>query len=199
MAIALGHGDSPNRPDELRKEPTLALTAPTASFNLGFLTVLKEAIGYVGGYLVTNLWGRPLEFRLSSAVQPNRVQQILYGDTLEPYLCADLIGKTLVEKTAACANVLVTDHRSMLDLRWRVDVPVIWLAPMDQATETTCSVRPATETQPAVFRHSNFPADDATVRHLLHRVEGNLNLSEPFARIREAMQEARKLGVTNRG
>src|SRR5262249_11542133 len=29
---------------------------------LGFLTVLQEASGYLGGYLVTNLWGRPLEF-----------------------------------------------------------------------------------------------------------------------------------------
>ena len=53
---------------------------------LGFLTVLREANGYLGGYLVVNGWGRPLEFRLTSAVQPNRVQQILYGGTLEPYV-----------------------------------------------------------------------------------------------------------------
>ena len=65
---------------------------------LGFLTVLHENAGYVGGYLVTNQWGRPLEFRLSTAVQPNRVQQILYGGTLLSYICADLIGKTLVDK-----------------------------------------------------------------------------------------------------
>ena len=46
---------------------------------LGFLTVVQDAGGYLGGYLVTNAWGRPLEFRLTTAVQPNRVQQILYG------------------------------------------------------------------------------------------------------------------------
>src|SRR5574338_155199 len=68
------------------------------SFNLGFLTVLTEGNGYLGGYLVTNQWGRPLEFRLSTAVQPNRVQQILYAGTLEAYLCGDLIGKTLVDR-----------------------------------------------------------------------------------------------------
>src|SRR4051812_10940115 len=33
--------------------------------NLGFLVVLNDN-GYLGGYLVTNAWGRPLEFRLSS-------------------------------------------------------------------------------------------------------------------------------------
>jgi hypothetical protein len=178
----------------------LALTATTAAFNLGFLTVLKDGTGYVGGYLVTNQWGRPLEFRLSTAVQPNRVQQILYGDTLEPYLCADLIGKTLVEKTAVSAQLLVTDQRSMLDLRWRVDAPVIWLAgPEEQVKEPAGCMRPATETQPAVFRHPNFSADDAALRPLLHRVEGILNLSEPFERVREAMHEARKMGVTSRG
>ena len=50
--------------------------------NLGFLTVVQDGNGYAGGYLVTNPWGRPVEFRLSTAVQPNRVHQILYGKTL---------------------------------------------------------------------------------------------------------------------
>src|SRR5215203_3525963 len=81
---------------------------------LGFLTVLHEASGYLGGYLVTNGWGRPLEFRLSTAVQPNRVQQILYGQTLTGYLHGELIGKTLVEKTAAAATLIVTDRQAAL-------------------------------------------------------------------------------------
>lgn len=70
-------------------DPTLP-----ASLHLGFLTVFAEPNGYLGGYLTTNSWGRPLEFRLSTAVQPNKVQQILYARTLNEYLCADLIGKT---------------------------------------------------------------------------------------------------------
>ena len=65
-------------------------TTATATPNLGFLTVLHEPSGYLGGYLVTNVWGRPLEFRVSTAVQPNRVQRILYGGTLQPYICAEL-------------------------------------------------------------------------------------------------------------
>ena len=71
-------------------------TLPVA-LHLGFLTVFTEANGFLGGYLVTNSWGRPLEFRLSTAVQPNRVQQILYGNTLTEYLSADLIGKNWVD------------------------------------------------------------------------------------------------------
>jgi hypothetical protein len=37
------------------------------------------------------------------------------------------------------------------------------------------------------------------VRDLLERLDGTLELMEPFVRIREAISEARKLGVMSRG
>jgi hypothetical protein len=112
---------------------------PTASaaINLGFLTVVHEPGGYVGGYLVTNQWGRPLEFRLSTAVQPNRVQQILYGGTLEPYVCGELIGKALVDRTGVAAQLILTDSPAALELRQRLEVPVVWLASADDSTATS--------------------------------------------------------------
>src|SRR5260370_892538 len=87
------------------------------AMNLGFLTIVQENGGFLGGYLVTNLWGRPLEFRLSSAVRPNRMQQTLYGGTLQPFLCADLIGKSLVAKTATQAQCILTDCEAVLATR----------------------------------------------------------------------------------
>src|SRR5688500_13586925 len=91
--------------------------------------VLQENSGYLGGYLVTNAWGRPLEFRLSSAVQPNKVQQILYASTLVPYACGDLIGKALVEKAGVPVNLVVTTCEAALDLRLKLDIPVAYLLP----------------------------------------------------------------------
>ncbi len=120
----------------------LAVSDRTAGpLQLGFLTVLRDANGYLGGYLVVNGWGRPLEFRLTSAVQPNRVQQILYGDTLGPYVCADLIGKTLVDRAGIPVQLVVTDREEVLDLRLKLDAPVVWLAPPD-ADGTGIEVRP---------------------------------------------------------
>jgi hypothetical protein len=148
--------------------------------NLGFLTVLREGNTYVGGYLVTNQWGRPLEFRLSTPVQPNRVQQILYAETLEPYICGDLIGKTLVDKTGTAIELVVTDTEAALDLRNRLDVPVVFLI-----------AAPAN-----VRRHDRHPEDEPIIEQILEVVRGSLDLAEPFLRIREAMQEARKMGVS---
>lgn len=176
--------------------PTPVSSAP---LNLGFLTVLREASGYLGGYLVTNLWGRPLEFRVSSAVQPNRVQQILYGRTLEAYVCADLIGKTLVEKAGVPVQLLVTDQEAVLELRRKVEVPVLWLAAADDPEAPAGSVvSPASGGRGPLLRHPDYPSDETAARELLARLDGALDLAEPFTRIREAVGEARKLGVTSR-
>jgi hypothetical protein len=43
-----------------------------------------------------------------------------------------------------------------------------------------------------------FAADRDLVTQLLERVDPAVDLAEPFARIREAVAEARKMGVTNR-
>jgi hypothetical protein len=168
--------------------------------NLGFLTVLHEANGYLGGYLVTNVWGRPLEFRLSSAVQPNRVQQMLYAGTLEPYICADLIGKTLVDKTAVPVQLLVTDHAPVLDLRLKLECPVVWLAASDDAQAMTLAESgaiavPAETGRGSLLCHRRFPNDAALTRDMLSQLDASFDLSEPFVRIREAIGEARKMGV----
>jgi hypothetical protein len=163
-----------------REERTLALPALTPALNVGFLTVAREGPAYVGGYLVTNQWGRPLEFRLSTAVQPNRVQQILYADTLEPYICGDLIGKTLVEKTGIGVQVVVTDTPAALDLRNRIETPVVLLGHGGEVPSG----------------HPRYPDDAAAIETLLRQLRGVLDLVEPFGRIREAMAEARKMGVT---
>jgi hypothetical protein len=191
------HGRISRLSSSLEELPLASMTA-TSALNLGFLTVVHDATGYVGGYLVTNQWGRPVEFRLSTAVQPNRVQQILYGETLEPYLCAEVIGKTLLEKTGAPVQLLVTDHRPVLDLRLRVDTPVLWLAEASANNEPGC-FRSATEGKPALCRHPSISADAATILGLLQRMETPFDLAEPFDRIREAIGEARKMGVANRG
>ncbi|MFN4258136.1 MAG: hypothetical protein ACK4RK_02490 [Gemmataceae bacterium] len=175
-------------------------TNETTVLNLGFLTILQEATGFVGGYLVTNQWGRPLEFRLSSAVQPNKVQQILYANTLQAYLCGELIGKTMVDKTNLPVRLIVTDTEAALHLRHHIDILVLWLAAPNQGGRAESSiagleVRPANERGPALYSHIHFPQDAEAARDLLQHLDTGLDLAEPFQRIREAIAEARKMGA----
>ena len=163
--------------------------------HIGFLTVLQEPSGWLGGYLVTNGWGRPVEFRLTTAVQPNRVQAALYGPTLSEYLLADLIGKTLVEKTATRPELVVTDVPAALPLRSRLEIPVVALRPTGAADGIALDHPRAAG---GLLLPPRFPADRDAVVSILDRVDTAVELAEPFARIREAISEARKMGVTNR-
>jgi hypothetical protein len=173
-----------------------------ATLHFGFLTVASEAQGFLGGYLVTNSWGRPLEFRLSTAVQPNKVQQILYGTTLTEYLCADLIGKTLVEKTSIPPHLIVTDTLNVLPLRGRLEVPVLAAIPEselpgDDSEKPLIRLSHGRSSYPLVYE-AKYQADDEMIRAMLDRLDRSVELTEPFTRIREAMGEARKMGVTSR-
>jgi hypothetical protein len=178
------------------------VTIQTASSNpapltLGFLAVLQEPTGWLGGYLVTNGWGRPLEFRLTTAVQPNRVQTALYGPTLVEYLQADVIGKTLIEKTGTKPDLIVTDSPPALALRARIEIPVIAVSTQTGTLEN--GVPLAHPRAPVgLFLPARFESDRTAVARLLDRVDPAVELAEPFARIREAVGEARKMGVTNR-
>ena len=99
--------------------------------------------------------------------------------------------KTLVEKTTAAAQCLFTDCEPVLDLRLHLEVPVICLPPTNSEQGAASLLGP-------LRCHPHFPDDVAAVRELLDGLDGSLDLTEPFVRIREAMSEARKLGAVSR-
>jgi hypothetical protein len=173
-----------------------------ANPQFGFMTIVHESNGYVGGYLVTNTWGRPLEFRLSTAVQPNRIQQILYGQALQPYVFADLIGKALFERTATRPQLVLADRAPLLSLRPHVDVPMVYLpqenAPSRSESSDCAFIISTADGSSAAFCHSGFAADRELARTLLDRLRDNIDVNEPFGRIRDAVSEARKMGATAR-
>lgn len=168
----------------------------SAPVTLGFLTVLQENSGWLGGYLVTNGWGRPLEFRLTTAIQPNRLHTALYGPTLTEYLLADLIGKTLVEKTAVRPDLIVTDVPGVLPLRSRIEAPVVALRSQSATPETLTLAHDRSSVDLLVL--GRYASDIPVVTALLDRVDVAVDVKEPFERIREAIAEARKMGVANR-
>src|SRR5262245_29608849 len=107
---------------------------------LGFLTAIEvPENGFVGGLLVTNQCGRPLEFQCTVPVRPNATQTILYGPTLAPFILGELIGGTLVEKAGVKPQVILTDREQILELRPRVDRPVALVEDAAGPVEVTSS------------------------------------------------------------
>ena len=78
---------------------------------IAYLDVLRlDAAGYLGGILVVDEFGLPLEFRHTLALKPSRLQTTLYGDALDRYLRAAVITTRLLDDLEhAPGVVLVTD------------------------------------------------------------------------------------------
>lgn len=180
---------------------SMADTGKCDPLRLGFLTSIPVAEkGFVGGLLVTNHLGRPLEFQCTAPLRPNRTQEILYGPTLVPFLLAEVIGKTLVEKIGVKPTLLLVENASLLELRTHVGIPVACVAgPESAGTETRdgkSSPSPLVLTlgRQEIQFHVDQSADFETIRTRAGSIPKEADLSEPFLRVREALQETLQTG-----
>lgn len=162
------------------------------TFRLGFLTAVEDdERGVVGGLLVTNKFGRPLEFQCTTPVKPNRTQQILYGHTLRPYLLTEVVGKTLLDKIGVKPHLVLVEAEDLLELRQFVPMPV---ASLSTASSNSELQRFTLGRQNLEF-HAEFPEDCELVRKGSGEVPDTADLKEPFDRIREALAETLKMAV----
>jgi hypothetical protein len=180
---------------------SMAAPATKREARLGFLTVVEDPQhGVFGGFLVLNAAGRPLEFHCSTPVKPNRAQEILYGATLRPYLYGEQIGGTLVAKAAASPEVLCVDLPEVLAVRPHVQPPTVLLMAGDSSGAAQVRVDPPHGTaglnwfhigRHAAAVHREFAEDQQLVASHLESL-AEFDLTEPFARIREAIEEAQR-------
>jgi hypothetical protein len=193
---------------------------PKSKPALGFLTVLEHPQhGLFGGYLVLNLAGRPLEFHCTAPIKPNRAQQILYGPTLEPFLYGEQIGQTLLRQAKTEPLVVCTDCPPALALRELVSTPVVLVLKdePEAAAEPATSPAQGVVYEPTARRLRVDPAhgggprlvifalgrsrlalpersqdDRQLITERLAGLDAAFDLAEPFARIREAIEEAQR-------
>jgi len=93
--------------------------------SLGILTAFGDPReGIVGGFLVLNAAGRPLEFHCTAPVKPNRAQEILYGVSLEGFLCGEQIAPALVARTKAELSLVLTNLPAMTPACELLDAPL---------------------------------------------------------------------------
>ena len=156
------------------------------SLTIGFLTVVQlEDGGHLGGYLLLNDVARPVEFHCTAPVRANRAQQVLYGPTLRPYLCGEQIAGTLLAQSKRSVLFVCTDDADVLAARTTSTMPLVRIVGPSETALPDFQLGDHRAT--TASRH----ADDRELLTTLwerHRLQ--LDLSEPFDRIRQALQEA---------
>lgn len=174
------------RPVDLAILPATPMEQPSSSPAFGFLTVVDSpSHGLFGGYLLVDASGRPLEFHCTAPVKVSRAQQILYGATLQGHLHGRQIGAALLGEASVEPLVVLTDLDSMLAVRPHTNLPVALVSRIDAAAGFEIGAA-------RVVGPAGDAAAETTLRESLEPLAAVVDLSEPFDRIRAAIEEAQR-------
>lgn len=159
---------------------------------LGFLAAIEvDGRGHVGGLLVTNHIGRPLEFQCTTPVRPDRTQVILYGNTLRPWLLGELIGKTLVDRVSIKPQLIITADADFLELRNHTVIPVA--CTVDETAASTDPPSNASVTAELGGRklrfHEAHRSDSEFITEQSKLIPNQADLEEPLERVHDALNE----------
>ena len=159
----------------------------------GFLTVVDSPTqGLIGGYLLLNALGRPLEFHCTAPIKPNRAQEILYGPTLQPFIYGEQIGQTLVRATQLAAPFVLTDLALVLATADLVKEPVVLLLPNGAGEGPGRGLTMLETTGRRMAMPTSRQSDRTAVQAAVARLGESFDWAEPFGRIRDAIGEAQR-------
>lgn len=162
-----------------------------AATAFGFLTVVDSSThGVFGGYLLVDPLGRPLEFHCTAPVKVSRAQQILYGASLPGHLHGQQIGAALLAEGSVTPVMVLTDHDAMLSVRPHTSLPVALVRRRGEAAEPPPGA--FTMGEVCVSPHAGDAGDVEGLRHRLENLGLSVDLTEPFERIRAAIEEAQR-------
>ena len=147
-------------------------TSPVSE-NLGYLTVIDQPkLGLIGGYLVLNPAGRPLEFHCTTPVKPSRAQEILYGPVLEPFLYGEQIAQTLIARSKMPVRFVLTDQAAALAVQSLVGIPVLYVfSPVAATLSSTVSSAVPSSDAPEL---PQAPAEPEQVFEISEQFSGEL-------------------------
>lgn len=163
----------------------------TEHLRLGFMETMEvDGRGHIGGLLITNQNGRPLEFQCTTPVKPNRTQEILFGESLQAWLLGELIGSTLLDRVSIKPNMIITSDPNLLELRNHTSIPVACAAEVkSKVTDQGGTLRLGG----SILRfHGSHEIDAQTLAQQKHLIPDSANLAEPLERVREALAETVK-------
>jgi hypothetical protein len=88
----------------------------SGDFKIGYLMVSSPVPNvYVGGIMVTDLKGLPVEFRYTEPIQPTKIQQVLYGQVLSAYIKREVILETLLKHIESKFKCLLVEDEHLVD------------------------------------------------------------------------------------
>lgn len=160
---------------------------------------------FVGGLMVTDGRGLPLEFRYSEPIQPTRIQQVLYGQVLSSYIKREVIMETLLKSVEAKFKCLLVEDETFVDypakgfqivrLSATRSSPIGEVGKTEEISPQEILLQVTPEGSPVRIHRQSGKAQPATegeektdVTALLVEAGQGMDICEPLKRIEKALE-----------
>jgi hypothetical protein len=155
-----------------------------------------------GAMLVTDVKTKPLEFRVTASVRPQKFQEMLYGELLEEHMAVELIGLPLLNALQQKPSLIIVRDVLFLGLNPSQEIPTIRLIGEDEPLlirgASTKSLNSLDSGNPPIKIHTSGQFEEKLdeIGQQLQSISLARNLMEPFDRLEKACTDvhARKVG-----
>lgn len=177
----------------------------SAELTLGYLgwREMSDTHAYIGGLLVINEEGFPLEFRCTEPIRPNVIQLMLYGASLRQFIFRELMGHNLWEHLSIRPKLLFICKAQLWCIQDKLPVPVAHLSLTDQSGELvevadldaeidSFLVSTPQGDQIAVTLMGKGTKHATECRDLIGRCARKMDIYEPFSRVAAVLERLEK-------
>ncbi|MGB9614569.1 MAG: hypothetical protein ACP5KD_07125 [Fervidobacterium sp.] len=152
---------------------------------IGYLSVQKIDTKHLGGALVINDFGIPVEFKYSEPVIPTKLQEIIYGSSLEYYLHVEIIAKGLIQKLENRPEVLLVEDPTLLFDKNLVLLTMLPQTVPEKRENNEVIVTVGSKSFRITFQES-AKVDDSIIQKIIEYAN-KIDIMEPFERIQKAL------------
>ena len=165
----------------------------------GYLTTLFENSAYLGGVLITNDHGFPIEFKHTDSVSPTKVQHMLYGPVLEQYIRNHVIVGALKAKLDTEPSFFVVSQHQLYEMAEATDLTLVSLqrtqlpaigekGTVNRSKENECLIQGWTDQHPIRVLFGSMPVEtqEAILKDLVY-LSKHMDLVEPLERLEKVV------------
>lgn len=80
---------------------------------------------YMGGLMICDDKGFPVEFRYSEPIKPTSIQQVLYGNVLEKHIKVDVISESLLKSVSSPFEIMIVQDENLLEHKFSSNITVL--------------------------------------------------------------------------
>ncbi|WP_373532649.1 hypothetical protein [Vampirovibrio sp.] len=177
----------------------------TSDLKLGYLLVTSPVPNvFIGGLMVTDSRGLPVEFRYTEPIQPTKIQQVLYGQVLSAYIKREVILETLLKNLESKFKCLLVEDEHLMDYAAK-GYPIVRIsstksspigpvgqtqeiAPGEVLVQITAESSPVRVNVNKPQKSEGGPTEASDPLSLLLEAGEGMDITEPLRRVQKALE-----------